>query len=122
MQSLIPMTSPNLISLLLGSAAIGALVSSLITLAGQYFERRARQKELLLAKSIELAELHNGMLKAAAEHSGKTVSMYPYIVQTRWFHSQLQLLLSKGKLSGELERQYGPYFNSPTSEDKVDGL
>lgn len=48
----------RLTPLILGSAAVGALVSSIITLIGQAVERRARRRELLLSKSIELAELH----------------------------------------------------------------
>ena len=37
------------------SAAVGAVAGSAITFLGQWFERRSRQKELFLAKAIELA-------------------------------------------------------------------
>jgi len=39
----------------IGSAAVGALVSAGITFLGQLLERRARRKELLLSKAIELS-------------------------------------------------------------------
>jgi len=107
----------SLFPIIFGSAAVGALVSSVITLIGQSIERKARQKELLLSKAIELAELQNAMLKAAAEMSGRTVSMLPYIVQTRWFHKELANLLSEGKLSPEMERKFGDYFNGPSAND-----
>ena len=40
----------------LTSAAVGALVSSILTFLGQYLERGARRKELLLTKSLEVAK------------------------------------------------------------------
>ena len=112
--------NPSLISLIIGSAAVGALVSSVITLIGQHLERRARQRELLLSKAIELSELHTDLLKAVAERGNRSVNMYPHIVQTRWFLNQLQSLLFKGKLSSNMEDKYGTYFNSPNAESKSD--
>ena len=37
------------------SAAVGAIVSALINIVGQYFERESRRKELLLSKAVEMA-------------------------------------------------------------------
>ena len=51
----IQITPAQLIIAVAGAAGIGALVSSVVNLAGQFFERQSRRKELLLAKSVELA-------------------------------------------------------------------
>ncbi len=107
----------SLVPLILGSAAVGALVSSIVTLVGQSIERKARQKELLLSKAIELAELQIDMQKAAVEMNGGRVEVYPHIVQARWFHKELVKLLSDGKLSQGMERKYGDYFDSPGSKN-----
>ncbi len=104
---------PAIVPLVLGSAAIGALVSSIITLVGQAVERKARQRELLLAKSIELAELHTNLIKAAVEMSGRNANMYPHIVHTRWFYKELEGLLRTGKLTPGMEENYQSYFSSP---------
>lgn len=55
MNNTIQVTAAQLILAIVGAAGIGALVSSIINLAGQFFERQSRRKELLLAKSVELA-------------------------------------------------------------------
>jgi hypothetical protein len=88
-------------SLILGSAAIGALVSSIFTLLSSTFERRSRRRELLLAKAIDLAELQVKLLQdAAAATAGRsTVRIYPYIVYVRWYHNQLTQLHFNGKVS-----------------------
>jgi hypothetical protein len=94
------------IPIILGSAAVGALVSSLITFFGQMIERTARQKELLLSKSIELAELQVKLLQDASSATGQTVGIQPYIFYARWYQRELESLLSTSKLSSELEAQY----------------
>jgi hypothetical protein len=45
---------PGITELILGSAAVGALVSSVITIVGQAIERKARRRELLLSKLSNL--------------------------------------------------------------------
>jgi hypothetical protein len=56
------------------SAAVGAVVSALLTLAGQYFERRSRRKELLLSKAIELAFRRTDIVKEVAFKTGRHVA------------------------------------------------
>jgi hypothetical protein len=77
-------------------------------------ERKARRKELLLSKSIELAELHIKLLKDAASATGGVVDIQPYIFYARWYHKELELLLSTSKLSSELEAQYMKDMGNPS--------
>jgi len=101
---------PNYGSLILGSAAIGALVSSVITFAGQALERKGRRKELLLSKAIDLAELQVASVQEIGRATGGTVSLYPYITYVRWYHRELQSLLKREKLSPVLEKQFEEFF------------
>jgi hypothetical protein len=99
-------------SLILGSAAIGALVSSLFTLLSSTFERRSRRRELLLSKAIDLAELQVKLLQDAATAGGSTARIYPYIVYVRWYHKQLTQLHFNGKVSHSLEEKYREFIDS----------
>jgi hypothetical protein len=49
------MDRTQLLIAIIGSAAIGALISSLITELGRWRERRSRREELALAKAAEMA-------------------------------------------------------------------
>ena len=64
---------------ILGSAAIGALVSSIITLIGQAIERQARKRELLLSKSIDLAVLQLNLYKETALVNNQSVDLPPIL-------------------------------------------
>ena len=57
---------PSVTSLVLGSAAIGALVSSGLTLLGQWRQRKARRDELLLVEANKLAMAHHAAQMQAA--------------------------------------------------------
>jgi hypothetical protein len=102
------------VPIILGSAAVGALVSSLITFLGQMIERKARRKELLLSKSIELAELHVKLLQDAMSATGGVVDIQPYIFYTRSHNRELESLLSTRKLTPELEAQYMKDMGNPS--------
>jgi hypothetical protein len=104
------------ISLILGSAAIGALVSSLITFLGASLERRSRRKDLLMSKAIELAEMHVKFLQETASATRQKVTIYPYIGYVRWYHRQLTLLHSTDRISADLERRLNNFINSDLNE------
>jgi hypothetical protein len=63
------MSKNELILALLGSAAIGALCSSFVTLIGRRLERGARQRELLLAASVGLAKVWVGRNASLSGHA-----------------------------------------------------
>jgi hypothetical protein len=99
-------------SLILGSAAVGALTSSVITFVGQILERRARQKELLISKAIDLAQLQVKLLQDTSLAMQTGVRIYPYIVYARWYHQQLLLLHKTNSLSQEIESEYADFIRS----------
>lgn len=79
------------------SAAIGALVSSVIAEIGKWRERKAKREELLLSKAIEMAHARFEHL-LAEEFSGKVM---PEIEMTAMYHRWLSHLLDKGKLPAD---------------------
>lgn len=95
------MDKSQIITLVLGSAAIGALVSSAITLIGQALERKSRRTELLISESIRLAEQHAtvaieaGKIRSAAGHP---TLIEPLIETVADYHHLLTALFNTGKL------------------------
>lgn len=63
-------------SVVITSAGIAAVVSGLINLAGQPFERKSRREELALAKGIELGIYRVQMTKEIGEATGRQVENY----------------------------------------------
>ncbi|MFL6439881.1 MAG: hypothetical protein ACJ71Q_20080 [Terriglobales bacterium] len=96
------MGNGQIISLLLGSAAIGALISSGITELGRWRERKARREELLLAKAVEMAHFR---FQAATEHANKFGgAVQPEIEMTEEYHGNLKSIFETGFLPETYKR------------------
>lgn len=100
------MDKTQIITLLLSSAAIGALVSAGLTAFSQWRERLARQNELILSKSVELAMKHTEVRLKMAEGMKAKADIYPEIVIARFYHRQLKRLLHKHLLSSDMETEF----------------
>ncbi|HEY5039735.1 MAG TPA: hypothetical protein VIJ93_11735 [bacterium] len=98
------MDKTQIISLLLGSAAIGALVSSGITLVGQVFERRARKRELLFQVSVDFA-------KMMFDRSNRSLGV-PQITLVGLYCEMLSDIFEHGKISPEMEAQIMAVFET----------
>jgi hypothetical protein len=79
---------------LIGSAAVGALISSVITALAQWRERKSRREELLLTKAIEMAQSR----VATVLQSGFQGKIMPEIEMAQQYHRYLKHLLEHGKL------------------------
>jgi len=83
----------------LTSAGIGALVSSLATLGGQALERKARRRELVLAKAMELAKARTDLaLEVSRRQPDKVAAFRDPAVMTEKYFQWLEHLLQKGAL------------------------
>lgn len=111
---------PRLTALILGSAAIGALISSVITILGQFLDRSAKKKELLFSKPIELAQVNVAILTDAAKHGSKSVALRPIVVYTRWHHRELKSHYEKGRLSPRMEAIYKSDILGPDTDTEDD--
>ena len=91
--------------IVLGSAAVGALVSSGITMWGQYLERKSRREELILTKAIEMAHTRFEHVK---DIPGAQIP--PEIKMAEDYHRWLKYLMNHGKLPNDFKGQ--PMKNS----------
>src|SRR2546421_6321772 len=89
--------SMSVTSIVLTSAVVSAVVTSIVTLFGQYFERRARERELLFSKCVELAQKKTEFLMKVAADTGATAILADYAVYTEMYHWLLSELHKKGK-------------------------
>ncbi|SRR5216683_676825 len=87
-----------IITLSLTSAAIGALVSNLIGLFGQWRERKARRQELLLDKAIVFANWRWEIVKHNATVEKRYVEVSDLVVATEKYYQLLNELMKTGKL------------------------
>lgn len=85
-------------TVILGSAAIGALVSSVITFAGQHIERRARRSEILLTESVKLAMAHKDTLIKVAEMSKREMFIPEQALLVQTYYVALSRLIEDGHL------------------------
>lgn len=78
---------------LLSSAAVGAFVSSLMTIIAGWRERKSRREELLLSKATEMARLRAAFV--ASTTGGK---IEPDILLTEDYYLSLKHLMEHGCL------------------------
>lgn len=90
--------SPSTTSLILGSAAIGALVSSVIAVIGQYFERKSRRRELLLSESVKLAMANHDAQVTFAKAAGSNRFIPEHVSLLELYYVATRHLLLNGRL------------------------
>ena len=88
----------QLAGLVLGCAAIGALVSSAINAFSQWLERKARREEMLLEKAMSLADWRFEIAKHNAVAAKRYVEMSDKIVATEAYYKLLEHLMKHGEL------------------------
>ena len=88
----------NLAATILTSAVISAVIASIFSMAAQAIERRARRRELLFIKSIELAKENREFLLRIAKETGATASLHDYAVYAEMYFWLLTELHDKGRL------------------------
>jgi len=80
------------------SAAIGGVVGSAITFLGQVLERKSRRKELLLAKSVELAIDRARFVYQVAKDEVAEADIGDPAINCATYFRWLKYLLDKGEL------------------------
>ena len=88
--------------IILGSAGVGAVVSVLGTFLGQWLERRARQRDLLLQMAFELAKERTRVAVQAAEATGDVVWLQDAIMRIPLYYRALEATLAGEALPKEL--------------------
>jgi hypothetical protein len=115
------MDKTQIITLVLGSAAIGAFVSSIIGELGKWRERKSHKRELLLSTAVDLTYKERELVLKTLAAEGKSASLFPTIVTVRWYHKQLVALLETGKISDDMEKTFHDFINKSHTELGKDG-
>ena len=88
----------NLTVTILTSAVISAVIASAFGLIGQAIERRARRRELLFVKSVELAKENREFIMKVAKDLGTGARIHDYAVYAEMYFWLLSELHDKGHL------------------------
>jgi hypothetical protein len=107
----------SVIGIIVSSAVVSAAVSSVFTFSAQHFDRKARQRELLLKAALELAEWRlSTVLKAAELQKGEAI-LADKLVLTETYYEFLEHLLKHGKLPKDdprIERTLTSWTKTPS--------
>ena len=95
----------KIIITIITSAAVGAVVSTLMNLIGQYFERSSRRKELLLSKAVEIAIERARFTFDVAKASNECANIQDQVVMSATYYQWLKHLLDKGELPSNIKAQ-----------------
>jgi hypothetical protein len=92
------------LSVVLTSAAVGAVVSSLLTLLSQVLDRRSRRTEFLMRTATDWAVKR---VELAIEYA-KTRAVHPVTPDLGWmaydYHRQLSSLMKDGTMPPDMQR------------------
>ncbi len=84
------------------SAAVGAVSGSIISFWGAILERKARRKEILLNKAVELAIERARFVKEIAKETSRAASIQDAAVMSATYFNWLEHVLDKGSLPEEV--------------------
>jgi hypothetical protein len=88
------------------SSAVGVFVSGVLTLVGQYLERRSRRDELLLSRAIEVAtKKSENALKASAQNPYIGAWLVDDVINAEKYYRWLKSLLDNGRLPPDADNE-----------------
>ncbi|HYR06812.1 MAG TPA: hypothetical protein VEQ60_03510 [Longimicrobium sp.] len=88
--------------LIITSAAVGAITSSLITFFSAYLERRARRRELLLKEAVALAHQRVETMCRIAEATQAQSRIPDAMVLAEKYYQWVTALFNEGRLPEEV--------------------
>jgi acyl-CoA reductase-like NAD-dependent aldehyde dehydrogenase len=88
------------------SAAVGALASSAINMAGQWRERTARRRELLFRAAVDIAEKRQELLIKEAIRTNQHLLLPDNIFNVAEYFAHLEHLFKTGTLPTELHEKH----------------
>ena len=97
-------------AVILTSAAVGAIVSSIVTVTSQFFDRRVRRDELLIKAATELAIKHADFVINAAEKTGRDAVIPPHGWLVYDFYRQLRHLMRYHELPRDIQKSVEDYY------------
>lgn len=101
----------NLTVTILTSAVISATIASIFAIIGQAIERKARRKELLFVKSVELAKENREFIAMVAKETGQGACIHDYVVYAEMYCWLLTKLFDEGHLPQNWRGEIKTKFN-----------
>lgn len=92
------MQPSNIIAVILTSAAVGSLVSGVLAVLGQHWERKARKRQQILDMASRLAEWKSRDALDVAKHSGRAVDLLDPAVLVEAYYGWVDHLDKHGRL------------------------
>jgi hypothetical protein len=100
----------DLFSVVLTSAAVSALVSSLFTFISQYLERKARRRELLWKTATDWAVKHLEQALQIGKDRGVRVEVPALGWLAHDYYRQLTTLMKRGTLPPDVQQEYDKWL------------
>jgi len=79
-------------------ALVSTIVTGVFALSGQAIERKARRREVLFTKSVELAKGNRDFIAMVADKTGQSARISDYVVYAEMYYWLLTELHDKGSL------------------------
>jgi hypothetical protein len=108
------MNTTQTVLAVLGSAAIGALVSSAITVIAQWRERVGRQRELLFVSAIDLSKAWVGRIAATS----KSRAIVPEVIAVERTYKILKEIFYSGTISEKNRKMLRGIIQGPEEAPK----
>lgn len=90
--------------LILTSAGVAAFVTSIVSFAAQFLERRSRRREVLLQKAMELAQARTDLAVRIAEKNGSQALLHDPVFSVNTYYRWLRHLLDHGDLPADAKQ------------------
>jgi hypothetical protein len=104
--------NPSTFNTVLTSAAVSTIIAGIASLIGQAVERRARRKELIFVKAVELAKANRDYMLQLGKDMGGGVTIHDYAPYAEMYYWLLQELEDKGKLPKNWQQEIKEKFPS----------
>ncbi len=101
----------NYLIIIITSAVTGALVTSIMTIVGQWRERRARQKELIFTKAFDLARRRNENVFATSRETSRSAAIVDEMVMAKDYYDAAKKLFDAGELTDKFKDDEGKSSN-----------
>ncbi len=108
--------STSLLTSVVVAAVVASIISGLFASITLIIERRAKRKELIFAKALELAKLKIDTLADFAQHTSATTFIADPAEYAEYYYGLLETLHAKGRLPKGWGEEYDRRFSQRISD------
>jgi hypothetical protein len=108
----------NIVTIILTSAVVSAAVTSMFSLLGQRLDRKARHKEMLFTKSVELAKMKADFLVQYSKDTSNAAAIHDYVAYAEQYYWLLERLHNDGRLPDNWRDEIAKRFPLENAEQR----